>query len=91
MKISKHILIALCTMFAALEMGLPVNAQEGNAQTAGQVSCHIISQGDSDDAGIMPYADSIVTKYRIYNGVLQYRRWNETQGYWVDPYWIDMP
>ena len=34
-----------------------------------------------------PRADVIVVKFRIYNGVLQYRRWNETWGYWVDPYW----
>ncbi len=34
-------------------------------------------------------ADIIVTKYRIYNNVFQYRRWNETREYWVDPDWID--
>ena len=34
--------------------------------------------------GIMPLADVIVMKTRLY------RRWNETQGYWVDPYWIDV-
>ncbi len=40
--------------------------------------------------GIMPLADVIVVKTRFYNGKPQFRRWNETQGYWVDPYWIDM-
>lgn len=35
-------------------------------------------------------ADVIVTKFRIHNGVTQYRRWNETKGVWVDPYWIDL-
>lgn len=40
--------------------------------------------------GIMPLADVIVVKKRIYNGRPQIRRWNETWGYWVDPYWIDM-
>lgn len=35
-------------------------------------------------------ADVIVTKYRLNNGVVQYRRWNETQGYWVDPEWINL-
>lgn len=39
---------------------------------------------------ITPYADVIVTKYRNYNGEQQYRRWNETRGYWVDPYWINI-
>ena len=35
-------------------------------------------------------ADVIVKKYRVSNGVLQYRRWNETRGYWVDKKWITM-
>ena len=39
---------------------------------------------------IEPRKDVIVTKYRLYNGKLQYRRWNETWGYWVDPYWMDV-
>ncbi len=32
--------------------------------------------------GIMPMADVIEIYYRLYNGKLQYRRWNSTQGYW---------
>lgn len=41
---------------------------------------------------VQPKADVIVTKYRIDPITLQpqYRRWNETQNRWVDPYWIDM-
>lgn len=35
-------------------------------------------------------SDKIVYKYRTYNGVLQYRRWNETKKCWVDPYWINV-
>lgn len=35
-------------------------------------------------------ADVIVKKYRVFNGVLQYRRWNETRGYWVDKKWITL-
>jgi len=38
---------------------------------------------------VMPLADIIITKTRMHNGRLQYRRWNETRGYWVYPYWID--
>lgn len=41
-------------------------------------------------SSIMPLADVIVRKTRMYKGRPQYRRWNETWGYWVDPYWIDM-
>ena len=44
----------------------------------------------ASEAEIVPYADVIVKKIREYNGRLQYRRWNETQGYWVDPAWIDL-
>lgn len=32
----------------------------------------------------------IVRKLRYFNGRYQSRRWNETFGYWVDPYWIDI-
>lgn len=39
---------------------------------------------------IQPYAEVIEIKYRIYNGVPQYRRWNATYGYWVDPDWINL-
>lgn len=34
--------------------------------------------------------DNIITKYRIHNGRVQYRRWNLSYGIWVDPYWIDL-
>ncbi len=43
---------------------------------------------NTDDGVCMPYADEIETKWRINRGVLQYRRWNATRGYWVDPDWI---
>lgn len=32
----------------------------------------------------------IITKYRMYNGKLQRRRWNVTTGRGVDPYWINL-
>ncbi len=32
--------------------------------------------------------DVIETKYRLYYGKIQYRRWNATKGKWVDPHWI---
>lgn len=46
---------------------------------------------NSSECTIMPCADVIVYKYRFESGKYQYRRWNETRGYWVDPYWIDVP
>lgn len=48
------------------------------------------SVSDTGSSTVSPCADVIVFKYRISNGVYQYRRWNQTQGYWVDPEWIDM-
>lgn len=40
-------------------------------------------------AEIEPRADVIYWRYRtLSDGTIQKRRWNETRGYWVDPYWI---
>ena len=42
----------------------------------------------SINKSVEPRADEIVRKYRTIYGVLQYRRWNETKGVWVDADWI---
>lgn len=34
--------------------------------------------------------DVIVIKYRVFQGKVQYRRWNDTRNCWVDSEWIDM-
>lgn len=39
---------------------------------------------------VAPQADVIETKYRSFGGKIQYRRWNKTQGKWVDSHWIDV-
>ena len=31
---------------------------------------------------------NLITYYRIYNGYLQYRRWNRGENEWYDPEWI---
>lgn len=50
----------------------------------------IQSEGNSSENGVItPYADEIIYYYRVNNGVLQYRRWNATRGYWVDANWIN--
>lgn len=41
------------------------------------------------DGSISTYADQIGYIYRIHNGRVQKRRWNYTQGEWVDKKWID--
>lgn len=73
----KFILLSLTilTLFSAC---IPVCASEVSPSPEASISV------------IEPRADVIVYKYRVVDGVYQYRRWNETQGYWVDPYWIDM-
>lgn len=73
----------LCTLGAALIMATSIpNAFAANLPPV-PTSC-----GESE---IVPYADVIIYRYRIANGRKQYRRWNETRGYWVDPYWLDVP
>lgn len=44
---------------------------------------------NTDNDVCVPYADEIDTIWRVSQGKLQYRRWNITRGYWVDPHWID--
>lgn len=58
---------------------------------AGELVKTNVNLGTSSEITVAPRADVIVRKYRKYNDVLQYRRWNETRGYWVDPEWINMP
>ena len=50
------------------------------------------AQGQSaqSDIAVTPCADEIVTKFRINKDKVQYRRWNQTRGYWVDKKWIDL-
>ena len=62
-----------------------------SAQAKGITQAPIITVDSRPSSTITPRADVIVNKYRIYNGKQQYRRWNETRGYWVDANWIDMP
>ena len=56
--------------------------------TYGQAADAFLLTTQNSVEDIQPHADVIVTKYRAYQGKLQKRRWNETRGYWVDPYWI---
>lgn len=80
MKLRKRIAIGMVTAM----MVLTVFA--GTAQAAASVEI-----GPSmSTTTIEPRKDVIVTKYRYYNGKVQYRRWNETYGYWVDSAWIDL-
>lgn len=50
------------------------------------VSENEVSEGNDK----MERADVIEYRFRTYNGVNQYRRWNATQNRWVDPDWINV-
>lgn len=69
--------ISFNTAIAANEIDIPETDNDINTEYAA-------------DSGISPHADEIITKFRLYNNVLQYRRWNATKGFWVDPAWIDL-
>lgn len=44
----------------------------------------------STNTSIGPRADIIIRKYRVFDGVVQYRRWNKTQCEWADDDWINL-
>lgn len=44
---------------------------------------------ENEESGIVTYVNDIVYKYRVYQGKLQYRRWNNTKKCWVDSHWIN--
>lgn len=46
--------------------------------------------GASDPAIETRSTDCIEYYYRFYNGVLQFRRWNATKGYWIDATWLNV-
>ena len=77
-KITNKILIYIVSA-SALCVCSPWNMKEINAKAP------LIQEQEYEP---VPCADQIVHKYRKYNGVYQYRRWNETKNCWVDPYWI---
>lgn len=47
-----------------------------------------ISVQESTEVGIQ--AEVVEKRYRVHNGIVQYRRWSVTYGRWVDPYWINL-
>lgn len=77
----KKILSLIIMMLICIGMAIPANAQ-GFTDTA-EITL-------DTNTVISTFADKIEVKYRLYNGKRQYRRWNVTRGYWVDPYWINL-
>ncbi len=78
----KIVFLICCVLLMSLSNSTAVSA---SVKETWSVSSNGIHESDA-----MPYADTIVMKYRTYNGMRQYRRWNETKKYWVDPYWLNL-
>lgn len=77
------IAVAICASLFVVAPTVSVSAAE--------VEPEVQVQSEQSDIGIAPCADEIVTKFRLIDGKkLQYRRWNQTRGYWVDKKWIDL-
>lgn len=79
----KKVLLSMLLMGEIISMcpNIPVHASEIS-------STYYLEEIDVGD-GNVARADVIEIKYRTYNGVLQYRRWNASRNVWVDPYWMD--
>ena len=82
--------LRICKMSSVLMMALILAGGFATPAKAAEVQNQqtiIMRAGESE---AVPYADHIVIYTRTRNGVWQYRRWNATRAYWVDPDWIDM-
>ena len=76
------IAVAICASLFVVAPSVSVSAAE--------VEPEVQVQSEKSNIGVAPCADEIVTKFRINKDKVQYRRWNQTRGYWVDKHWIDM-
>lgn len=76
--------LALSAIMLLSSVAVASAAETNTANTQTPVSTAAITEPDAEIQ-----ADTIIWKYRIYNGVLQKRRWNNTVGVWVDPEWIN--
>lgn len=70
----------MCVLLFALSLG-------SIGMTAGANEITVVQETETVQDVEGRIADEIIMKYRYLNGHLQCRRWNATQGYWVDPYW----
>ena len=80
----KRFLIAAAICASLFVVGPTVNV------SAAEVEQDVQEQSVQNDIGVAPYADEIVMKFRVQNNKVQYRRWNQTRGYWVDKDWITL-
>lgn len=80
----KTALVLVCMLSTLSSVQLP--NQVNQVEPVNAINVVQVQQGNEL---ITPRADVIKRIYRISHGVLQYRRWNQTRGYWVDPEWIN--
>jgi len=81
-----HVLTIFC-MVAALTSGM-FTASANTPEKEPEIPVAIASNSNVAS----PYSDVIEIKFRGTPwGGLQYRHWNATRGYWVEPDWIDLP
>lgn len=85
-KIAKMLLVLSCAATVAMAGAATASAAElTTPQTPDASAAAVINPAN-------PCSDVIEVKLRYTSdNRVQYRRWNATQGYWVDPYWIDLP
>lgn len=77
--------VAVGAIMMSLGMALPFTSLQAEESSVEPIMVESVPDGD-----ISTYADEIVWYYRIHNGRRQKRRWNLTQGEWVDKKWIDL-
>jgi len=76
----KKIICAFLAVLCVATTVLPASATEAVLKSKP------VKNTETDEIGTR--AMVIVWKFRVNNGVVEKRRWNETIGVWVDPYWI---
>lgn len=79
-------IVAASAIIMSLGMAFPAANIQAEEVDFGSEIIDVV-EGDST---ISPYADVITIYYRVYKGRRQKRRWNRTQGKWVDKDWIDL-
>ena len=84
MKYAKNILLAVLLSVFIVNM-IPDTSYAAGTNDAG-IKTDVVNY---PTGGCEVQKTDIIKKYRMYNGKLQYRRWNEATGKWVDPYWIN--
>lgn len=82
--------LRICKWLSVMALAITITTSFAVTAQAAELSEQPVNASRAVESEIVPYADHIVIKTRTRNGVWQYRRWNATRAYWVDPDWIDM-